>query len=402
MSARQAGVYVARDVIPQPAGGAAPQAVWRTLNNGMPLVLVQDMDFVALRDAGGNIVDRLIRAASFGRGVFEVSLTGTPGVRLLLRSTVIDDGRPHDGAAALAFDPRLRRAAAPTQVAFEFHRGYDLRVDAPVSFDVGLTMDGAEFDEDLRSGLIRRGDFNHVYVHVQNTGHARADNVRVKLYFAGLDNAGNAPDLDADFWTDFPNTPEPPHVWQQAGEAILSAVGPGQPRVARISWNAPVDLPGEIALLALADHDFDGFAAPVPTLQVDPRVHGAASLVRTERRAVMRTVRTQGGLFTRDTIDDTGEVGAVAWGARSLDIAIRQAAEADPDTAFASLTDRRQADILVRGTQNHVFVRVTNRQAAAVQATVQLFQTSVSGVCAGRRLAGDRCRGRRDRQCAAQ
>ncbi len=280
--------------IPQPAGGAAPQAVWRTLNNGMPLVLVQDMEFVPLRDGAGNILDRLIRAATFGRGIFEVSLTGTPGVRLLLRSTVIDDGREHLGAAALAFDPRLRRAAAPQQVPFEFEHGYDLRIDAPVSFDVGLTMDGAEFDEDLRSGLIRRGDLNHIYVHVQNTGHARVDDVRVKLYFAALDNAGNAPDLDADFWTNFPNIPEPPHVWQQAGEVTLSAVGPGQPRVARIIWNAPIDLPGQIALLALTDHEFDGFAAPFPTLQVDPRVHGAASLVRVERRAVMRAAAHPG------------------------------------------------------------------------------------------------------------
>jgi hypothetical protein len=237
-------------------------------------------------------------------------------------------------------------------------------------------MDGAEFDEDLHSGLIRRGDLNHVYVHVQNTGHARVDNVRVKLYFATLDGAGNAHDLDADFWTNFPNTPEPPHVWQQAGEATLNSVGPGQPGVARIIWNAPIDLPGQIALLALTDHAFDGFAAPFPTLQVDPRVHGAASLVRLERRAVMRAVRTQGALFSRDTIDDTGEIGAVAWGARSVDIVIRQAAEADPDTAFASLTDRRQGDILARGTQNHIFVRVTNRQAAAVKANVQLFQTA--------------------------
>jgi hypothetical protein len=150
-------------------GPRRPQAVWRTLNNGMPLVLVQDMALVPLRDGAGNIVDRLIHAATFGRGVFEVSLTGTPGVRLLLRATVIDDGRPLEGAAALAFDPRLRRAAAPQQVPFEFQHGYDLRVDAPVSFDVGLTMDGAEFDEDLRSGLIRRGDLNHIYVHVHRT-----------------------------------------------------------------------------------------------------------------------------------------------------------------------------------------------------------------------------------------
>jgi hypothetical protein len=378
-----AGVYVARGVVPQPAGGAAPQAVWRTLNNGMPLVLVQDMALVPLLDGAGNVVDRLIRTATFGRGIFEVSLTGTPGVRLLLRSTVIDDGRPHEGAAALAFDPRLRRAAAPQQVPFEFQNGYDLRVDAPVSFDAGLTMDGAEFDEDLHSGLIRRGDLNHVYVHVQNTGHARVDDVRVKLYFAALDNAGNAPDLDADFWSNFPNIPEPPHIWQQAGEVTLSAVGPGQPRVARVIWNAPIDLAGQIALLAITDHAFDGFAAPFPTLQVDPRVHGTASLVRVERRAVMRIVRTQGALFTRDTIDDTGEVGSVAWGARSLDIVIRQAAEADPDTAFASATDRRQADLLVRGVQNHVFVRVTNRQATDVQATVQLFQTAFPAFARG-------------------
>ena len=371
-----AGVYVARGVVPRPAGGVAPQAVWRTLNNGLPLVLIQDMAFVEYREAGGAVRERLIRAATFGRGVYEVNLDGGPSVRLLVRSTVIDDGHAHEGAQALAFDPRLRPAAGPAQVPFQFHLGFDLRVDAPVSFDVGQTMDGAEFDEDLHSGLIRRGDFNNVYVQVQNIGHDHVDGVRTGLYFAPLDNAGNAPDLDADFWTNYPAPPDPAHVWQLAGEVTLNGVGPGDPRVARIVWNAPADLAGQIALLAITSHASDGFTGVPPTLQVDPRTHGTGSLVRAERRAVMRVVRTQGALFTRDTIDDTGEVGSVAWGARSLDIVIRQAAEADPDTAFASLTDRRRGDEVHAGADNHIFVRVTNRQAVQVQATVQLFRAA--------------------------
>ena len=37
----------------------------------------------------------------------------------------------------------------------------------------------------------------------------------------------------------------------------------------------------------------------------------------------------------------------------------------------------------MRGTQNHIFVRVTNRQAADVQATVQLFQTAFPAFARG-------------------
>ncbi|GGJ02299.1 WD40/YVTN/BNR-like repeat-containing protein [Neoroseomonas lacus] len=369
-----AGVYVARGVVPGAAAGPAPQAQWRTLNAGMPLVLVQDLAFSEFRDGGGNVTQRLLRAASFGRGMFEVDLAGTPAVRLLIRTSVVDDGRVHAGAADLTFDPRLRGPAAAPQVTLDHQRGFDIRVDAPVSFDVGQVMDGAEFDEQLRNGVLRRGDVNHVYVQVQNTGFDRVDDVRVGLYFARPDGAGDAPDLDADFWTTYPAPPAPDRVWQRAGEVTLSQVGPEQPQVARFVWNAPLDLPRNVALLALASHARDALGAPAPTLQVDPRAHGAASLVRAERRAAMRLVRSQGALFTRDAVDDTGEVGAIAWGARSHDIVVRQAAEANPDTAFASLTDRRLGDTLRAGTRNHIFVRVHNRQAAQQQIRVRLLR----------------------------
>jgi hypothetical protein len=165
-------------------------------------------------------------------------------------------------------------------------------------------------------------------------------------------------------------------VWQRAGEVTLDQVGPGQPQVARFVWNAPIGLSRDVALLALASHANDALGAPAPTLQVDPRAHGAASLVRAERRAAMRLARSVGALFTRDAVDDTGEIGAVAWGARSHDIVVRQAAEADPDTAFASLTDRRLGDVLRAGVRNHIFVRVHNRQAAAAPIRVRLLRAA--------------------------
>ena len=370
-----AGVYIARGVVPRAGPAVAPRAAWRTLNNGMPLVLVQDLAFAEYRDAANVVVRRALRAATFGRGIYELDLGGPPAVRLLTRSTVIEDGHPRAGVANLTFDPRLLGPAATPRVPFTAHNGFDLRADAPVSFDTGLTMDGAEFDEQLVPSLLRRGDVNLIYMQVQNTGHRTIDNVRVSLYFARLSGPNqNAPDLDADFWTTYPAPPAPDRVWQRAGEVVVQALGPANPRVARFVWNAPLDLSRDVALLGIVSHADDPVTVAIPTLQVDPRAHGNAALVLGSRHAVMRIVTSQGGLFLRDGGDDTGEFGAVAWGARSHDIVIRQAAEANPDTAFASPTDRRLGDVLRGGQANHIFVRVTNRQAAQVQARVRLLR----------------------------
>jgi hypothetical protein len=68
---------------------AAPQPpvniAWRPFNNRMPLALVTDLEGVAQ--------GRILRAATFGRGVWDCDLDGAPTHRLFIRQLLTEDGR---------------------------------------------------------------------------------------------------------------------------------------------------------------------------------------------------------------------------------------------------------------------------------------------------------------------
>jgi photosystem II stability/assembly factor-like uncharacterized protein len=367
------GVYVARDI---DLTDANPRPTWRHLNTGMPLVLVQDLDIAVNQGVGGAGPRHILRCATFGRGVFEAELQGTPPVRLLVRSTVIDDGRQYPAAQTFDFDPRLRAPGTGTRTDLAWHQAIDLRLDSPVNFDYGDVFDAAEFDEEFRSGILRIGEDNRVYVQVHNTGARAADGVRVQLLFANAElTAGGdarAPDLDADFWTNYPDPPAGP-LWREAGRQMLNGLESGQPRVVAFHWTPPFDLGPNVALLSLLSHDDDRIDFAGQVLDVDEQVHGDTALSRAERRAALRIVRTEGAMFTRDAVDDVGLPGSVAWGGRSNDIVVVPDPAGDPDAEFASRHDRRLGDVVRAGQENRIYVRVFNRRGAQITARVRVL-----------------------------
>jgi hypothetical protein len=78
--------------------------------------------------------------------------------------------------------------------------------------------------------------------------------------------------------------------------------------------------------------------------------------------------------FIRDAVDDDGGLGGVAFGGRSPDLIVVEAALADPATALTDLGDDRAGDrVRGNGGNNVVYVRVHNRKAVAAQADVRLF-----------------------------
>jgi photosystem II stability/assembly factor-like uncharacterized protein len=358
-----AGVYVCRNVIPN---NAAPAAQWQAFNGNLPLVLVHDLTAFEVRDAGNAIIRTGLRAGTFGRGIYECDLAGTADVRLLIRRNVVDDGRTYFGDALVNDDPRL-----PLGRLLVYDKAIDIRVDAPPFSFFEERLDGAEFDEDLVNDALVAGERNFVYVQVHNTGSATVNGVDVNLYFAN--SPGQPPDLQADFWAGFPNPPAG-GPWERAGFTTVDGLGPGQPVVARIDWQAPTTLAAKVALLAVCSHAQDPVNAGPPTLQMDPTL--AAGLPRTERRAALRIVDVAvftPDVFVRDGIDDDGALGAVAWGGRSSDIIVRQTAEADPDAAFTDLTDLRRGDKVKGGVTNFVYVRVHNRRSVPLNAKVAVM-----------------------------
>ena len=116
---------------------------------------------------------------------------------------------------------------------------------------------------------------------------------------------------------------------------------------------------------------------------MDPQSHGDAALVIAERRAALRitdAVKFVPDLYVRDSVDDTGARGAVAWGARASDIIVVATAEADPAATFTNISDTREADI-IRGqaagaaadVENFIYVRVWNNKSVPLSTTVRLY-----------------------------
>lgn len=348
-----AGVYVIRNASPPVVAAPAPPApVWGTFNNGLPLVMIQDLTTVVERDAGLNITRAALCCATLGRGIYECDLAGTPAARLFIRKTPIDTGRTYLGAANLTNDPRQ----SPMPTLTPFNQAFDIRVDCPPFSFVEEVMDGAEFDEGLSNDQPAAGERNLVYVQVHTGGTDTLVNVQVSLFFA---DAAAAPAGAA---------------WQPIDPPQSVTVGPAQPAVARFEWTPPANVPNPVALLAICTHPSDPIPALPPALVVDPANPAAPFLA--EPRAALRVVPVTpfvGDVYVRDGIDDDGSPGSVAWGARSPDIIVLQTPEANPDATFNDLSDRRTGDKIKGGATNHIYVRVHNRRGVPLSADVDLY-----------------------------
>lgn len=347
-----AGVYVIRNALPfAPPGPPPPTPVWRTFNNGLPLVLVSDIAPIVERNPGPLITRAALRCATLGRGIYECDLEGTPTARLFIRKTPIDDGRTYAGTALLTTDPR--QAPMP---ALLFNQAFDIRVAAPPFTFFEEVMDGVEFDEQLRSDQPKAGERNLVYVQVHTGGTETLAGVLVNLYFA---DAAAAPAGAA---------------WQAVGPSQSVTVGPAQPAVARFDW-APSNTPNPVALLAVCTHPRD---LPAPALPPALVMNPADPVsIATERRAALRITAVTpfiGDVYIRDGVDDDGSAGSVAWSGRCPDIIVLQAAEANPDATFTDLADRRVSDRVKGGVTNHIYVRVHNRFNVPLSANVELYQ----------------------------
>jgi len=358
-----AGVYVVRN-----AGAPSPE--WRTFNDHLPLVLVTDLETVALEwNAAGVPARFALRCATFGRGVFECDLDGAPAVRLHIRGTPIDDGRRYPPSAALAADPRFPVPLDPL-------RAFDIRVDAPPYSFFGARIDGVEFDEELVSDPPVPGVPNLVYVQVHNQGSQTAAGVEIHLFMAEVPGEPPViPDLPASFWSFLAGSGSAgplqlPLPWLPLDTKTVT-VAPGQPVVAGFAWTPPADVRGAMALLAVCSHPDDPIGGLLPGV---PLPLAVGDLVRQERRTAVRVVDFPPAVYIRDGVDDDGHVGSVSWGGRSPDIIVVQAPAPDPGTSFRDLSDPRSGDQVRYGVQNHIYVRVHNRTLSPVNAEVRLYR----------------------------
>jgi hypothetical protein len=392
------GVFVFHNVPAPPAAPPLPvvNAAWRpyngTLGQQLPLTLVTDIERFTIPTAGAP--RRLLRAATFGRGIWDCELTAGPQFQPYIRQTLIEDGRRYPRTIPPTAAPGFAGADSDYRVpagliGYDFTHAFDIRVDsAPLHFFEDR-VDGVEFDEELGADTLVPLARNAVYVQVHNSGFDVLGNVTVHLYFAPSAAAPLLPPPGspmpaglppaADFWDQAGFNPPVASALQRVAPAqTINRIAPEAPVVVRFDWVPPATLAagGNVALLAVCSSPqspLPARAAAIVTLN---------DVVTNEPRAALRIVPVgpvpAAAVYVREGVDDDGRLGAVAHAGRSPDIIVVPAEPAElPATAFKDLLDLRPQDRVHRGITNRIYVRLHNRGPVAVNTEVHLFAAAV-------------------------
>lgn len=186
-------VYVGTDVGvwkgTKQSGSPSPSWTWDIFSSGLPEAAVLDL---AIHPKA-----RLLRAATHGRGAWEISLDATSGrdTDVYLRAHTADSGRRFPWAENVP-DPTMPGRYATRAVSPDIRVWRNSKGSAPTALDfVGF----ADLDVDAR--MLDPTGVNRIFVQVHNRGKnaARSGDVTVCLVLASADNG--VPALPADFAT---------------------------------------------------------------------------------------------------------------------------------------------------------------------------------------------------------
>gem|GEM_PF-1799519 len=267
---------------------------WDPFNEGLPEVPVHQLLIHGPR--------RLLRAATGGRGVYELHLDDdTPDVRLFVRDHRLDVGLrtnyglPQDDPIDNNATPGARR-----QIADADALSPDIKADAPdvnihyqiaddTCIDYRIFATGIS-DESATVAIDPAIVKTRLYVQIHNRGVNRANDVRVMLLVARIDG-GNFPDLPNDYQLTLQRGSEiNAEGWQTVGQATLDDVRAGVPGIAQFELSSemlatfgPLSAGDQFMLLCLLHHPDDAFEASE---------RAVATLVRDEPKATLRKITT--------------------------------------------------------------------------------------------------------------
>jgi hypothetical protein len=245
-------------------------ATWQAFDNGIPNVPVTDLH-----------VDRpasLLIAATFGRGMYKVSISGAsePAVDLYLRDSLLDTGERF---------PSPSGQPNPNDTADEVYwwESPDIKVDVPSYYAPDALFDGVEFDE-LSHEDPERNTVNRFYVQLHNRGWQDATNLRVRAFFA--DASAGLPPL--------PNALTPPDFnltstadWMPIGPAqTVALLEPNRPVIVSWDYTVPNTAATHSCLLAVVSSGED------PMVNTETNVD---LLIASEKRVCLKNLHVIGG-----------------------------------------------------------------------------------------------------------
>jgi photosystem II stability/assembly factor-like uncharacterized protein len=228
-------------------------ANWTAFNEGLPNTAIADLQ---LHDGR-----RLLRAATSGRGVWEIPIDAPPtitAVRVHVRDSLVDaasQGQPTPPTAPNPLKPDEQTKAFDS---------VDLKLDTPSLFSgeyqkpvstVDYTENGAAdfiaFAQFTNEGL-RSSKTSKVYVQVHSRGPAPAVDVTVRV-FAATKSGSSYPPLDPNFWNDTFSAPESDFVaWKPIGvNQTIPRIPAGQPAVVTWDWEMPFGATDTVGLLTV-------------------------------------------------------------------------------------------------------------------------------------------------------
>jgi hypothetical protein len=240
-------VYVGTDagVFRTTNGGAT----WGNFSNGLPSVIVSDL---AMDDSG-----TLLRAATYGRGMWQIRLTSPCLDRdVYIRDSKLDTGESIPSPSGVA-DPTIVGATV------YWWESPDVKVDAYPYFAVDALFDGVEFDIATAEDVVRNDashpNANRLYVQVHNRGPLPAHDVKVKVLWA--DASAGLPVLPTDFWSSFPNDWTAMSDWNTVDALLpfqqIPTLLPNTPKVLRWDWNVPPSAATHTCMLAVVSSSED-------------------------------------------------------------------------------------------------------------------------------------------------
>jgi len=252
-------------------------ATWQAFDNGMPNVPVTDLHV----DRTGS----LLIAATFGRGMYKVSISGAvePVVDVYLRDSLLDTGERLPSPSGLpnpndAFDDVY------------WWESPDIKVDVSPFYAPDALFDGVEFDELVHEDP-KRSDVNRFYLQLHNRGWQNATNVRVRAFLA--DASAGLPAL--------PNALVPPDFnltsttnWTPIGPAqTVALLEPNRPVIVSWDYSVPNTAATHSCLLAVISADEDPMANPETNVDL---------LISSEKRVCLKNLHVVSGPAPRQTM----------------------------------------------------------------------------------------------------
>lgn len=240
---------------------------WQAFDNGIPNVSISDLTV--------DPEDQLLVAATFGRGMYKVSVAPAnvePTVDLYVRDSVLDTGERFPTPSGLP------NPTDPTDTVGHWESP-DIKVEVVPYYSPDAVFDGVEFDTEVDHDDPFRDAVNRVYLQVHNRGYQTTSNVRVRVFFAdasaglpALPNALTPPDFNLTSTAD----------WEPIGPAEnIPTLEPNRPVIVSWDFAFPAGAATHSCLLAVISSGDD----PITTTETNTEL-----LHRNEKRVGLKNL----------------------------------------------------------------------------------------------------------------